>query len=77
MSKQYCALNPTLPPHPSNPQHGHSHLAVVQQHAVHLLDCAVGSVLRLKVHECVAFGSVLITHHLQEKNSVSCMTVSD
>lgn len=51
-----------------DPLHGHSHLAVVQQHAVHLFDGTVGSVLRLKVHECVAFGSVLITHHLQKEN---------
>lgn len=43
---------------------GHSHLAVVQQHAVHLLDRAVGCVLGLEVHKGVAFRAVLVTHHL-------------
>lgn len=45
----------------------HSHLAVIQQHAVHLLDGAVGGVLSLKVDEGVALGAVFIAHHLQRK----------
>lgn len=45
----------------------HSHLAVVQKHAVHLFNGAVGCVLRLKVHKRISFGSILITHNLFER----------
>lgn len=43
----------------------HSHFAVVQQHAVHLLDGPVCSILCLKVHKCIALGAILVAHHLQ------------
>lgn len=42
----------------------HSHFAVVEQHAVHLLDGSICSILGLKVHKCVALRAILITHHL-------------
>lgn len=51
---------------------GHSHLAVIQKHAVHLLDGAVGGVLRLEVDEGVAFGAVLVTHHLEDTCRHAC-----
>lgn len=44
----------------------HSHLAVIQQHAVHLLDGPISGVLGFKVDKSVAFGAIFITHHLQE-----------
>lgn len=47
----------------------HSHLAVIQQHAVHFLDGAVGGILSLKVDEGVALGAVFITHHLEWKRT--------
>lgn len=50
---------------------GHSHLAVVQQHAVHLLNGTVGSVLSFKMHEGIALRPVLIAHHLFIRNGVS------
>ena len=55
-------------PHPLPPSlFGHSHLAVVQKHAVHLLDGTIGGILCLKVHKRVSFGSIFITHHLSKK----------
>lgn len=47
----------------------HSHLAVIQQHAVHLLDGSIGGVLSLEVDEGVALGAVLITHHLEQRRT--------
>lgn len=47
----------------------HSHLAVIEKHAVHFLDGAVSGVLSLKVHESVALGSVFITHHLERRDT--------
>lgn len=47
----------------------HSHLAVIQQHAVHLLDGSIGRVLSLKVDEGVALGAVLVAHHLEQRRS--------
>lgn len=49
----------------------HSHFAVVQQHPVHLLDGSFCSLLCLEVHEPIALGAVLITHHLLKRSSVS------
>lgn len=43
----------------------HSHLAVIQKHAVHLLDGAISRVLGLKMDKGVPLGAVFITHHLQ------------
>lgn len=47
----------------------HSHLAVIQQHAVHLLDGSIGRVLSLKVDEGVALGAVFIAHHLEQRRT--------
>lgn len=47
----------------------HSHLAVIQQHAVHLLDGSIGGVLSLEVDEGVALGAILITHHLEQRRT--------
>lgn len=47
----------------------HSHLAVIQKHAVHLLYGSVGCVLGLKVNKSVAFGAIFITHHLEERKT--------
>ena len=38
--------------------------AVLKQYPIHLLDGPVGSNLVLKVHECIAPGAMIITHHL-------------
>jgi len=53
----------------------HSHFAVVQQHAVHLLDGSICSILGLKVHKCVALRAILITHHLDtwKENKMSVL----
>lgn len=47
----------------------HSHLAVIQQHAVHFLDGAVGGVLGLKVDKGVALGAIFVTHHLEQRRT--------
>lgn len=44
---------------------GHSHLAVIQKHAVHLLNGTISCVLGLEMDESVALGSIFITHHLE------------
>lgn len=54
----------------------HSHLAVIQQHAVHFLDGAVGGVLSLKVDKGVALGSVFIAHHLEQRRTWADFTSS-
>lgn len=67
MQHSYCHMTPF----------GHSHLAVVQQHAVHLLNGTVGSVLSFKMHKGVALRPVLIAHHLFIRNGVSLQVESD
>lgn len=47
----------------------HSHLAVIQKHAVHLLNGAVGGVLGLKVNKGVALGAIFIAHHLKQRKT--------
>lgn len=47
----------------------HSHLAVIEKHAVHFLDGTVGSILSLKVDKSVALGSIFITHHLERRDT--------
>lgn len=47
----------------------HSHLAVIQQHAVHFLDGAVGGILGLKVDKGVALGAIFVTHHLEQRRT--------
>lgn len=56
----------------------HSHLAVIQKHAVHFLNGAVSGILGLKVDEGVALGAIFITHHLEDSQEiymVSCSTM--
>lgn len=55
----------------------HSHLAVVQQHAVHLLDGTVRCVLSFKMHKGVAFRSVLVAHHLLNRHGMRQPQESD
>lgn len=43
---------------------GHSHFAVIEEHAVHLLNGLVGSLLGLEVDKGITLRAVLITHHL-------------
>lgn len=45
---------------------GHSHFAVIEEHAVHLLYGLVSSLLRLKVDKGITLRAVLITHHLSK-----------
>ena len=45
----------------------HSHLAVIQKHAVHLLNGTISSILGLKVDKGVALGAIFITHHLEQR----------
>ena len=45
---------------------GHSHFAVIEEHAVHLLDGLVGSLLGLEVDKGITLRAVLITHHLSK-----------
>lgn len=45
---------------------GHSHFAVIEEHAVHLLDGLVGSFLGLEVDKGITLRAVLITHHLSK-----------
>lgn len=42
----------------------HSHLAVIQKHAIHLLNGAISCVLGLEMDKSVALGAIFITHHL-------------
>lgn len=44
----------------------HSHLAVIQKHAVHLLNGAISCILGLKMDKSVALGAIFITHHLEQ-----------
>lgn len=43
---------------------GHSHFAVIEEHAIHLLDGLVGGLLGLEVDKSIALRAVLITDHL-------------
>lgn len=47
----------------------HSHLAVIQKHAVHLLNGTISSILGLKVDKSVALGAIFITHHLEQRKT--------
>lgn len=63
-------VNPPLPPiFPVPYMIGHSHLAVIEKHAIHFLDGTVGSILSLKVDKSVALGSIFITHHLERRDT--------
>lgn len=45
----------------------HSHLAVIQKHAVHLLNGTISGILGLEVDKSVALGTVFIAHHLKQR----------
>lgn len=56
---------------------GHSHFAVIEEHAIHLLDGLVGSLLGLEVDKGITLRAVLITNHLSEKRQVTCVCWPD
>lgn len=47
----------------------HSHLAVIQKHAVHFLNGAISGILSLKVDKSIALGPIFITHHLEQRKT--------
>lgn len=47
----------------------HSHLAVIQKHAIHLLNGTVSCILSLKMDEGVSLGAIFITHHLEQRET--------
>lgn len=50
---------------------GHSHFAVIEEHAIHLLDGLVGSLLGLEVDKGITLRAVLITDHLLKRRQVT------
>ena len=46
----------------------HKHFAVIEEHAVHLLDGLVGGLLGLEVDKGITLRAVLITHHFAGQN---------
>lgn len=52
---------------------GHSHFAVIEEHAVHLLDGLVCSLLGLEVNESITLRAVLVTHHLSKTRQATLM----
>lgn len=45
----------------------HSHLAVIQKHAVHFLNGTISSILSLEVDKSIALGAIFIAHHLEHR----------
>lgn len=60
-------INTPLPP--SFKVIRHSHLAVIQKHAIHLLDGAISCVLGLEMDKGIALRAIFITYHLQERKT--------